>query len=241
MSDEIDDPRRDFLVKLLTAGAFVTSAWSLPETVQGMGKIPKLLPPGKSFFDISGDVKVNNLPATLNTFVKNNDVVSTGSGAHAVFVVGKDAFILRGNSSMEIEGSEIINTIRLFSGKLLSVFGHRENKKKLYMRSSTATIGIRGTGVYMEADPEQTYLCTCYGVTDLYSNVDKNERERIVSEHHDKPKYLLSKPSRQGKLIAPAPMINHTDSELTLIEELVGREPPFGIEGDLYKGPRRDY
>ncbi|RDH82984.1 MAG: hypothetical protein DIZ80_12025 [endosymbiont of Galathealinum brachiosum] len=241
MSDEIDDPRRDFLVKLLTAGAFATGALSLSATVQSMGKIPKVLPSGKSFFDISGDVKVNNVTATLDTFVKNSDVVTTGSGAHAVFVVGSDAFMLRSNSSMEIQGSEIISTIRLFSGKLLSVFGHRENKNKLHMRSATATIGIRGTGVYMEADQEQTYLCTCYGITDVQSSVDKNQIERIVSEHHDKPKYLLAKPSRKGKLIEPAPMINHTDLELALIEELVGREPPFGIEGNLYKGPRRDY
>jgi len=241
MSDDIDDPRRDFLVKMLTAGAFASGVWSLPATVQSMGKIPKLLPPGKSFFDISGEVMVNNKLATLDTFVKNNDVISTGRGAHAVFVVGKDAFILRGNSSMEIEGNEIISTIRVFSGKLLSVFGHRENKKPLHMRSSTATIGIRGTGVYIESDPEQTYLCTCYGVTDLSSNVDKNVQERIVAEHHDKPKYLLAKLSQKGELITPAPMINHTDMELTLIEELVGREPPFGLEGSLYKGPRRDY
>lgn len=46
---------------------------------------------------------------------------------------------------------------------------------------------------------------------------------------------------RQGKLIIPAPMINHTDMELALFEELVGCEPPFGLEGDLYKGPRRGY
>jgi hypothetical protein len=241
MTDEIDDPRRDFLVKMLTAGAFAAGSWVLPSAVQGMGKIPKLLPPGKSFFDIKGDVRVNDQPATLNTFVENNDVISTGSGAYAVFVVGKDAFILRGNSSMEIEGSEIISTIRLFSGKLLSVFGHREQKNKLHMHSSTATIGIRGTGVYMEADPEQTYLCTCYGTVDLYSSVDKNESERVIAEHHDNPKYLLAKPSQQGKLITPAPFINHTDTELALIEELVGREPEFGMEGDLYKGPRRDY
>lgn len=241
MSKEIDDPRRDFLVKLLTAGAFAVGAGSLPQVVQGMGKIPKLLPAGKSFFDIKGDVRVNNQSATLNTQVKHNDVVSTGAGAHAVFVVGKDAFMLRADSTMEIEGGEIISTIRVFSGKLLSVFGHRKANNPLHMRSSTATIGIRGTGVYLEADPEQTYLCTCYGVTDVYSNVDKNVQERIVSEHHDKPKYLLSKPSQKGMLITPAPMINHTDMELALIEELVGREPPFGIEGNLYKGPRRDY
>lgn len=239
MTDEIDDPRREFLVRALTAGVFA-GAGGFASSVWGMGKIPRVIPPGKSFFDIKGDVRVNDVPANLDTFVKPSDVVKTGDGSHAVFVVGQDAFILRDNSSMEIEGSGIISSLRVFSGKVLSVFGHRSNNNKLTMRSTTATIGIRGTGVYMEADPEKTYLCTCYGTTDIYSNQDRNSNERIVSQHHDAPRYILAKESR-GKIITPAPMINHTDMELILIEELVGREPPFGIEGDLYTGPRRDY
>ena len=239
MKDDIDDPRREFLVRALTAGLFAGSG-GFASSVWGMGKVPKVIPPGKSFFDIKGDVRVNEVPATLDTFIKPNDVVQTGSSSHAVFVVGKDAFILRDNSSMEIQGNAIINTLRLFSGKVLSVFGHRAERNKLTMRSGTATIGIRGTGVYMEADPEKTYLCTCYGVTDLYANKDRNISERIAASHHDAPRYILASESRAG-LIVPAPMKNHTDMELTLIEELVGREPPFGIEGDLYTGPRRDY
>lgn len=238
--DDVDDPRRDFLVRALTVGAFAIGSNGLMMPVAAMGKIPKVLPPGKSIFDLRGHVTVNKVPATLDTLIKPNDVIETGDSSHAVFVVGKDAFILRGNSSMKVEGSTIINTIRLFSGKVLSVFGHRKEKNKLHMRSTTATIGIRGTGVYMEAEPDRTYLCTCYGVTDIYSNTDRNAKERVAASHHDAPKYILAK-EEHGKIIHPAPMIGHDDDELMLVEELVGREPPFGIEGDLYKGPRRDY
>jgi hypothetical protein len=35
-------------------------------------------------------------------------------------------------------------------------------------------------------------------------------------------------------MVAPAPMINHTDAELELLESLVGRQPPF-----IRKGSRR--
>jgi hypothetical protein len=38
---------------------------------------------------------------------------------------------------------------------------------------------------------------------------------------------LLPVATSGGELIVPAPVINHTDSELILIEELVGRIPPF--------------
>lgn len=240
MTDDIDESRRELLVKLLTSGAFMLGTGAMSSAVWGMGKVPKILPPGKSFFDIRGHVTVNNVAANLNTLVKPGDVVATGDSSHAVFVVGKDAFFLRDDSSMEIEGSAIINTIRIFSGRVLSVFGHRAGNKHLSLKSSTATMGIRGTGAYLESDPEKTYFCTCYGAIDIASNVNRNEKTRVVSEHHDAPKYILKKPM-SGKLIVPAPMINHTDQELALIESLVGREPPFGIEGDLYSGPRKEY
>lgn len=239
--DNVDDFRREFLVKTLTAGAFaVGSNGLMTSSVSAMGKIPNVIPAGKSIFDLSGNVNVNKKPATKDTFIKPGDIVSTSSNSHVVFVVGIDAFILRSNSSMLIEGSTIISTIRLFSGKVLSVFGKRSNKNRLAMRTKIATIGIRGTGVYMETDPQKTYICTCYGTTELISNVDKNVRQTIVSQHHDEPKYILAKPSR-GKLFYPAPMINHTDDELMLVEELVGREVPFGLSADEYKGPRKGY
>ena len=53
----------------------------------------------------------------------------------------------------------------------------------------------------------------------------------MVTKHHDRPLYVL--PASVGKkLILPAPIINHSDTELALIEELVGRTPPFsGLKG----------
>ena len=238
--DDINDPRRDFLVKALTAGAFALGSNGLVAPAWSMGKIPRVIPAGKSIFDLSGHVRVNKITATLDTLISPGDVVETGGNSHVVFVVGKDAFILRANSRMQVEGSTIISTIRLFSGKVLSVFGRRPASNKLTMHSVTATVGIRGTGVYMETDPEKTYICTCYGETELVSKTDKNVSQKIAATHHDEPKYILAKPSR-GKLIYPGPFINHDDDELILVEELVGRIVPFGLETDEYTGPRKDY
>ena len=53
----------------------------------------------------------------------------------------------------------------------------------------------------------------------------------MVTKHHDRPLYVLPA-SVSKKLILPAPIINHSDTELALIEELVGRTPPFsGLKG----------
>ena len=50
--------------------------------------------------------------------------------------------------------------------------------------------------------------------------------------------YVL--PAASGnKLIQPGPFINHTDSELALIEELVGRTTPFAYSGGAYEVPRK--
>ena len=142
---------------------------------------------------------------------------------------------------MKIEGSNfLVSALRLLSGSLLSVFGRRQSSQGLTMSSSTATIGIRGTGVYMEAEPDLTYLCTCYGEVAMSSRADPGAFEIVSADHHDAPKYISGKANR-GAYIQPAPFINHTDAELKLLEAIVGREVPFGLESELYTGERREY
>ena len=106
--------------------------------------------------------------------------------------------------------------------------------------TSTSTIGIRGTGFYVESDPEQTYFCTCYGVTEVASNSDPDSKETIAATHHDRPLYIVAD-GGQGKNIRNAPFLNHTDQELSLIETLVGRKTPFVFSKDTYSAPRRTY
>jgi hypothetical protein len=242
----LDDPRREFLVNALSAGAFIAcgSYGLLAPTAQAaiFGKVPRQVPEGKSFFTLEGDVKVNGQKATEETLIQPNDTVQTGEKSQAIFVVGKDAFILRSNSELKLTGTGILLTnMRLLTGKLLSVFGKRgPNETRLSMVSRTATIGIRGTGVYMESEPDLTYLCTCYGVTSMTSTEDPSSQETIASKHHDAPRYIV-KDGAKGERIRPAPVINHEDIELLLIEELVGRTPPFSVSDSGYSAPRRGY
>jgi hypothetical protein len=98
----------------------------------------------------------------------------------------------------------------------------------LRIETPTATIGIRGTGVYLEAGPEKTYFCTCYGEVDVVANNDATSKESVVSKHHDKPLYIFGR-GQSGQCIHDASRLtrNHTDEELVLAEALVGRAPPF--------------
>ena len=235
-----DELRRQTLVKLLTLAGIGTMPIGAVQAAF-WGSKPDKLADDRSIFSLEGDVRVNGQSADLKTRIRGGDVVSTAERSEVIFAVGSDSFILRSNSQMEIEGGGFfVNALRMLTGSVLSVFGKRQGNQQLTMNSSTATIGIRGTGVYMESEPGLTYMCTCYGQVGLYSNADLNDSELITATHHDAPKYITDRQVR-GSYIRPAPFKNHTDAELKVLEAIVGREVPFGIESELYKGERRDY
>ncbi len=208
---------------------------------QLLGKAPSKLPPGRSIYRLSGEVMVDGKPATLDTKVGGRSTLETARNSEIVYAVGESAFVLRGESRVVLETAQsdslILSGLRLLSGKILSVFAA---KRPMQLRAATATIGIRGTGVYMEADPEQTYFCTCYGVAEIASTTDPESQETVAAQHHDRPLYIV-KGAPAGKNIREAPFINHTDQELMLIEALVGRTPPFVFPKSDYTGPRRNY
>jgi hypothetical protein len=158
-----------------------------------------------------------------------------------VFVQADNAYILRASSRMTIaeqsDGNVVQSALRLITGKVLAVFAPGKPQR---ITTTTATIGIRGTGVYTEADPERTYFCTCYGLTDIGAVNDAESKKTVRASHHDEPVYILAK-AQAGRSIRPAPFINHTDQELMLIETLVGRQPPFVFPSEDYGGPRKDY
>jgi hypothetical protein len=71
-----------------------------------------------------GDVRINDTPAESGAPVRPGDTMTTGKGGLAIYVVGQDAYLMRENSRAELIGSELlVNVLRLFTGKLLGVFG----------------------------------------------------------------------------------------------------------------------
>ncbi len=240
--DEVEDARRRLLIKMLAASMFAGASATESAQAEGVfGSVPEKLPPGRSIFRLEGSVEVNGKPATPATQIAPNDTVKTGKQSTLIFVVGGHSILLRSDSHLVMEATDqqanpIIQALRLITGKILSV----SRDTRYTVRTPTATIGIRGTGIYAEADAEQTYFCTCYGSTEVSASRDAASKETVVSKHHDKPLYILgSEP--QGKNIRSAPFINHTDQELMLIEALVGRTPPFVFPDKNYAAPRRRY
>jgi hypothetical protein len=177
-----------------------------------------------------GQVLINDKPAARGMAVKPGDTVSTGAKSYVTFVVGQDAFLLRGQSRLELGGSGVlVNLARIVTGKLLSVYAKGTPRT---LQGTTATIGIRGTGAYMEVSPERNYFCLCYGEAQITALADKNANEEVHTRHHDSPRYIY--PAGRKRLIERAPVINHKDDELILLESLVGREPAF-VNTDEYR------
>jgi FecR protein len=243
--DEAEDPRRRILIQALSMGLFSTGVVGSDALAQSLfGSRPAKLPQGQSIYRVQGSATVNDKPATLETQVKPGDTIKTAKDSEMVFVVNSSAMIVRSNTTLIIESEKpaasatslIISGLRMLTGALLSV----SRSTPMRVTTRTATIGIRGTGFYLEADPEQSYFCTCYGLTDAASMAAPNDIETIAAKQHDRPVYILNNASG-GKNIRNAPFINHTDAELTLIETLVGRVPPFLYGKDTYTAPRRTY
>jgi hypothetical protein len=181
---------------------------------------------------VRGEVLVNGRPAKLGTALKPGDGVATAPGSSAVFVIGGDAFLMREKSELLTAGGAVLaDSLRLVTGKLLSVFGRGSRR----IATTTATIGIRGTGIYIEAEAERSYVCTCYGVVDLQASNMPEARETVSTTHHDAPRYIYAHGEMPIKMIEIAPVINHTDVELVMLEALVGRKPPFVGTGMEYK------
>ena len=242
MKNEADDPRRRILIQMLAAGMFGgVSTASTDLLAQILGSPPAKLPPGKSVYRISGEVKINGAPGNLESKIGPGTTIQTGSNSEIVYAVGASAFIARPQTEVVIETpateTSVVSGLRLLAGKLLSVF---PGGRPVRLTTKVASIGIRGTGVYLESDPEQTYFCTCYGVADVAATNDPTSKETVAATHHDKPLYILGNEA-PGRNIRVAPFINHTDQELMLIETLVGRQPPFVFPKSDYTGPRRNY
>jgi hypothetical protein len=181
-----------------------------------------------------GEVLINGRKAGPGTVVAPGDKVATGEKSYATFVVGQDAFLVRGQTQIELSGAkQLVDLARVVTGALLSVYSKGRART---LQTATATIGIRGTGAYIEMQPERTYFCLCYGEAELVPVAAPDQSEVLHTIHHDQPRYVY--PAGRQQIVESAPVINHRDAELILLESLVGREPPF-VETDEYKSGLR--
>ena len=187
------------------------------------GDVPVL----KGINSLTGSVMVNGLAAKAGTPVKPGDKVSTGNGSTAVLVLGKDGFLLRDSTSVTFQESKtkpgLLEGVLVTTGKVLAVFASRI-EEELLIKVPHATVGIRGTGCYLEIQDGRTYFCLCYGEAAV-SGIGMAQPKLLKTTHHESPVWL---DDRGGVMtVEKAGFVNHNDDELIMLEKLNGREPPF--------------
>lgn len=218
-------PRRQHLKQLISLGAIgVGGTLGVIQRVLAQGLKP--VPPG--VYSVKGEVLIDGRPATVGQLVAPGATVTTRHGAEVVYVIGENAFLQRKNSVVSFGTDLAKDFFRVLSGKLLSVFG----KGHKTLHTPTATIGIRGTGCYIEAQEKAVYFCLCYGAAEVTPTADPTRVERIVTRHHDHP--IMIHHDKNMPTMASARVVNHSDAELILLENLTGRWPPFYGSGSSY-------
>jgi hypothetical protein len=173
--------------------------------------------------ELSGTVLVNGRDATPATLIRAGDTVYTTRGASLWFTLGGDAYFLRAQTELRLEparvGESALNALRLLTGALGATFARGVRRSVI---TPTATIGIRGTGVYIEAGRDETYACTCFGSTELMSSDERMmERVPVTTVNH-----LARRIPRQGNHVE-APFERHTNEEMARLERYAGRPDPF--------------
>jgi hypothetical protein len=222
-------PSRRLTLKKLTALGLIGPAGisGLIQEVLAKGDLPTV----SGVNTLAGSVTVNNQAAKVGTPVKPGDNVITGKGSMAVIVVGKDAYLLRDNTNVIFEESKekagVLEKVLIATGKVLSVFDKRQGQG-VTLKAQSATIGIRGTGCYIEIHEGRTYFCLCYGEAAI-DGTGMAQSKVIQTRHHESPVWL---DDRGGVMkVETAGFVNHNDDELIMLEKLTGREPPFVARG----------
>lgn len=168
-----------------------------------------------------GEVRVNGAPAHVGQAVLQGDTVSTGAQSEVVYVMANNAYLMRDHSQVSFLMDGAVSVMRIVTGKVLSVFGPGTKR----IDTATATVGIRGTACYIEAQDTQVYFCLCYGTAEIRPLADAGQATTLTTRYHDRP--ITISTDTRSPLLQAAPVLNHRDAELTLLEATVGRVPPF--------------
>jgi hypothetical protein len=222
--------RRSFLGGLAAAGLTAAGAGLL-----GVPRAAMAMAPGARYagvVKVRGEAFLDGVRAKPGDSVAPGMTVETRAASSIVFTIGRDAFLLRERSRAVIAGARAENRVEsvdLPEGRLLMVFGRGGVRR---VSTPTAVAAIRGTGIYVEAEPGRSYVCTCYGTVEISAIAFPGASETVRTRHHEAPRYIYGPGAPEP--IAKAPMQNHTDRELVMLEGLVGRSPDFPEDAGTY-------
>ena len=216
------NPRRRFLGQTAWAITGIVLPWSANVSAAD-----------RPIHELRGNVKINGKNATADSVINPGDTVVTGTDGYIVFVIGESAFMLRSRSELVVEKPHpeafgaVYGLIRLLTGALGATF---KKGTPAGLRIANATIGIRGTGIYMETRGTGTYFCTCWGKTEITIADAQVQKETVDATRHN-PRFIAQKALENGSFFMPALFETHTDAEMDILEKCVSRRAPWIATG----------
>jgi hypothetical protein len=178
--------------------------------------------------ELVGNVTVNDVPLARRGALQAGQTIRTGADGRVWFSVGADAYFLRPNSRLRLDtskpGEPFIDFLRLVTGALGATFARGMRRTLI---APTATIGIRGTGIYLDASPEAAYFCTCFGSTEILTAPTGNMMESVAVTAENHQARMIHREAMSGMRILHAGFERHTNEEMVRLESLVGRPNPF--------------
>ena len=166
--------------------------------------------------ELAGEVRLDGRRIARNAAIQAGQTLATGGDGRIWFSLAGDAYFLRPGSELRLQGfpgrDKLIEVLRLVTGALGATFARGPRRSVV---AGTVTVGIRGTGVYVETSAAETYACTCFGATELNGLT-------VSATHHSAR--LLRRGETQPQ---EAPLERHSSEEMGRLESLVGRPYPF--------------
>lgn len=129
---------------------------------------------------LSGELLINKQLVNGNIDQNLNDGFIETNEFQSIINIENDFYLIRPNTKLKFISNRLSEVIK---GSLHAVFGKR--KDELKVKIPQGTIGIRGTSIFVDLEPEKnrSYFCTCYGETLLYDNNGKIIKSTLSTDH----------------------------------------------------------
>jgi hypothetical protein len=159
----------------------------------------------------SGTVLQNGQAAEEGAALHPNDRLETGKDSKAILRVGDARILMKPEAELKLsksapeleKGGVQVHVVPASDGK---------TKPHFFLKTKSATMGVRGTTFFAEQRGDSVFFCDCEGKISVSSGKDQAE---YVSKHHDNPvmigagKDSLAARTKSGAGLPP----NHSDSD----------------------------
>ena len=164
--------------------------------------------------DVNGMVKVDGKPIGNGAKIASGSKVETGPNGHTILVDKNQNGVYVGQSSRLIVRGDMERsdtTIELAVGKVWN-FLINALPVKYKVITEHAVAGVRGTIFLVEANKEDTYICSCSGSVEVNSTKPGNFKTVLTTKEEVHRGFKVQ--AMSGQIMQkPAGMHSHTDDE----------------------------